>query len=53
MTFDIRPSGNQWYFNIMSSNGNVLATSERYWNYGDCKHACELIKQQAAYAPIV
>ncbi|WP_410638061.1 YegP family protein [Amycolatopsis sp. lyj-346] len=52
MKFKIIPSGYQWYFNIVSSNGNVLATSERYHNRVDAVHAAQLIINQAAGASI-
>ncbi|MCU1685322.1 MAG: hypothetical protein JWQ81_6061 [Amycolatopsis sp.] len=47
MTFKITSSGAQWYFNIISTNHNVLATSERYWNRGDAVHAAQTIIDQA------
>lgn len=54
MKFEIKPSSNgQWYFRIVSSNGNVLAHSETYWNRSDCRNAASLIKYQAGAAPIV
>lgn len=51
--FEIKPSGSQWFFRILSSNGNVLAHSETYWNRSDCENAARLIKNQAYGAPIV
>lgn len=54
MKFEIKSSSNgQWYFRIVSSNGNVLAHSETYWNRTDCQHAAGLVKYQAGTAPIV
>ncbi|MFJ6670363.1 YegP family protein [Actinosynnema sp. NPDC091369] len=53
MKIHIDASGTQWYFRIVSSNGKVLAHSERYSNYADAKHAAELIKSQAGSAQIV
>jgi uncharacterized protein YegP (UPF0339 family) len=52
MKFKVISSGYQWYFNIVSSNGNVLATSERYHNRTDAVHAAQLIMNQAAAATI-
>lgn len=53
MQFVIKPSGLQWYFNIVSSNRNVLATSERYHNKADARHAAQLIINQAGSGTIV
>ncbi|MFD9895066.1 YegP family protein [Amycolatopsis sp. NPDC059027] len=47
VVFKIEPSYGQWYFNIISSNGNTLATSERYRNKVDAVHAAQLIINQA------
>lgn len=52
MKFKILKSGSQYYFNIISSNGQVLATSERYYNKSDAKSTAESIKKNAAYATI-
>lgn len=52
MTFKIIPSNGQWYFNIIASNRQVLATSERYRNRGDAVHAAQLIINQAGGASI-
>ncbi|WP_410655249.1 YegP family protein [Amycolatopsis sp. lyj-112] len=48
MKFKIIASGYQWYFNIIATNGNVLATSERYHNKSDAVHAAQLIINQAS-----
>lgn len=47
MVFKIEASYDQWYFNVISSNGNKLATSERYRNKADAVHAAQLIINQA------
>jgi uncharacterized protein YegP (UPF0339 family) len=47
MKFRITRSNFQWYFNIISTNGNVLATSELYHNQNDAIHAAQLIIDQA------
>jgi uncharacterized protein YegP (UPF0339 family) len=39
MNFRIKKSSNgQFYFTVEAANGKVLATSETYWNKGDCSH---------------
>jgi len=44
MKFKISPSGLQWYFRIISTGNNrVLATSERYHNKVDARHAAQVI----------
>jgi len=51
--FKIRKSTNsQYYFTIVASNGQVLATSETYHHKGDCQAAVQLIKAGAAGAAI-
>ena len=52
MQIKIIPSSGQWYFNVIASNGRVLASSERYWNRVDAVHAAQLIVSQAAGATI-
>jgi uncharacterized protein YegP (UPF0339 family) len=52
MTFQIRRSGTQYYFRVVASNGETLASSERYWNKSDCRHAVDVIKAQAGSARI-
>lgn len=52
MKFKILKSGAQYYFNIVASNGQVLATSERYYNKADAVSAANSIKRNAAAAPI-
>jgi uncharacterized protein YegP (UPF0339 family) len=47
MKFKIIPSGNQWYFNIVATNGRTLATSERYWNKADARSAVKRIIDEA------
>jgi uncharacterized protein YegP (UPF0339 family) len=51
--FRIMPSGSQWYFKIVSSNGNTLAHSENYWNQSDAVSAAQSIINEARYAKIV
>lgn len=44
-------SGQQkWYWLIRASNGQVLATSETYWNRQDAINAATSVKNQAAGA---
>ena len=52
MKFEIRPSGSQFYFLIVASNGRVLASSERYHNKADCRNAIDLIKIGAGSANV-
>jgi uncharacterized protein YegP (UPF0339 family) len=34
----------QYYFSVVASNGNILATSETYWNKTDCLNAAGIIQ---------
>lgn len=43
----------QFWFNIVASNGQVLATSEQYKAKASAKNAIESIQAGAAKAPIV
>lgn len=53
MKFEIhRASGGQYYWRIVASNGQVLATSETYYNRTDAQAAAESVKSQAGSAPI-
>ena len=52
MKFVIKPSGTQYYFTIVASNGLTLAASERYHNKSDAIAAAESIKKNAGSAPI-
>jgi uncharacterized protein len=45
-----RTSNNQYRFNIIASNGQVLATSETYVAKASAKSAVESIKKNAASA---
>lgn len=40
-----------YYWKIVASNGKTLATSETYYNRGDCINAVNLVKAHAASAP--
>lgn len=51
--FPIKSSGTQWYFTIVSTNGRVLASSERYWNKADAVSAAQTIIDQAGGGTIV
>ncbi|GIJ76006.1 hypothetical protein SAMN05443287_106190 [Micromonospora phaseoli] len=55
MEFQIRNAqGNQrYYWRIVASNGQVLATSETYYNKSDAQTAAQSVKSNAASAPIV
>lgn len=43
----------QWYFNIVASNGNILATSETYKTRNGVKKAIATIKLKAASAEVL
>ncbi|GLI00676.1 YegP family protein [Phytohabitans aurantiacus] len=54
MQFHINKATNgQFYWKIVASNGQTLATSETYWNKSDAESACRSVKANAASAPIV
>ena len=49
MEYHIKPSGNQYYFTIISpGNHETLATSERYWNKADALNTIKLIALNGA-----
>lgn len=54
MQFEIRrATGSQkYYWRIVASNGQVLATSETYWNKQDAINAADSVRRNAATAPI-
>lgn len=53
MKFEIRDAtGGQFYWRIVASNGQVLATSETYYNKADARSAAQSVKDNAATAPI-
>lgn len=53
MQFEIhRASGGQYYWRIVASNGQVLATSETYYNKADAQSAAESVRAYAASAPV-
>lgn len=53
MKFEIhRASGGQYYWRIVASNGQVLATSETYYNKIDAQTAAESVRSQAGSAQI-
>ncbi|MFY1697336.1 MULTISPECIES: YegP family protein [unclassified Solwaraspora] len=43
----------QYYWQIVASNGRILATSETYYNKSDAMSAARSVKYQAGSAPIV
>jgi uncharacterized protein len=54
MQFEIRrASGGQYYWRIVASNGQVLATSESYYNRADAQSAAQSVKSGAPGAPII
>ncbi len=46
-------SNNQYYWKIVASNGQTLATSETYYNKSDALSACQSVKTNAGSAQIV
>ena len=52
MKMKIKNSGTQFYFNVVATNGQILATSERYVRKADAKSAAESIKRNAGAATI-
>lgn len=43
--FDLKRVGNQWFFHVVASNGNVLAHSESYKRKSDCLKAIRAVKR--------
>ena len=53
MQFEIRrASGGQYYWRILATNGQVLATSESYYNKADALSAVESVRRDAAGAQV-
>lgn len=53
MRFEIhRASGGQFYWRIVASNGQVLATSETYYSKADAQAAAESVQRGATSAPV-
>jgi uncharacterized protein len=53
MQFEIhRASGGQYYWRIVASNGQVLATSETYYNKADAQSAAESVRSNAGSSPV-
>ena len=53
MRFEIhRASGGQYYLGIVAGNGQVLATSETYYNKADAQSAAESVRAHAASARV-
>jgi uncharacterized protein len=53
MKFEIRrASGGQYYWRIVASNGQVLATSETYYTKASAQAAAESVRRDAGSAPI-
>lgn len=56
MKFEIRNSNSEtqpYYWRIVASNGNVLATSETYVNKADAKSAVDSVITHAGTATVV
>ena len=48
-----KSSDDQFYFTIVASNGEPLATSETYTTKENCKHTAALIKNDAMMAEVI
>lgn len=53
MKFQILRSGAEFYWKIVSDNGNVMAHSENYKNRVDAVTACLTVIKEAAEAQLV
>jgi uncharacterized protein YegP (UPF0339 family) len=53
MQFELKKAvgAQPWYWLIRASNGQVLATSETYYNRQDAINAANSVKENAADAP--
>lgn len=53
MQFEIRQaSGGQYYWRLIAANGEVLATSETFYEKAAARSAAEVVKAKAGQAPI-
>ena len=50
--FVLKKSGNQFMFNLQASNGEVIATSERYTSRQSAKAGIESVRVNAPTAPV-
>jgi len=41
----LQSSNGQWFFRVVSTNGNTLCHSETYWNYTDCYSAAQIVQR--------
>lgn len=48
-----KSSDNQFYWNFVANNGQVIATTERYTTKQNAENAAKLVKAEAATAEIV
>lgn len=51
--FEIKRSGDQWYWTLFSSNGKKIADTEGYSSSAECKRAINRVKSAAMRADIV
>lgn len=51
--FQIRQSGNDWYWTLFASNGKKIADTEGYSSPQECERAIRRVKAAAARADIV
>jgi hypothetical protein len=53
MKFVIKKSANsQYYFDAKANNGEILCSSETYWQKQSAKDAIDVIKSEASYATV-
>jgi uncharacterized protein YegP (UPF0339 family) len=52
MKFKIRPASGGYRARIVAANGEILFWTEVYTTRASARHACELVKANAANAPI-
>lgn len=40
----LKATNGQYWFRVVSTNGNILCSSETYWNYTDCYNAARIVQ---------
>lgn len=52
--FEISPGrDHQWRWRFRAANGEIIASGEGYVAHADCVHAIDLLKRNAASAPVL
>ena len=41
----LQSSNGQYWFRVVSTNGNTLCSSELYWNRTDCLNAARIVQR--------